>query len=38
MDLDPGYYYTEKIRGGFQWYMMESEDFISIMSFKIKNE
>ena len=29
MDVDPGYKYTEKFRGGIQWYMMESKDIIS---------
>ena len=28
MDVDPGYIYTEKFRGGLQWYMMESKDNI----------
>ena len=26
MDVDPGYEYIEKFRGGVQWYMMESKD------------
>ena len=38
MDVDPGYKYIEKIRGGVQWYMMESKDIISSICFKIKNE
>ena len=38
MDVDPGYKYIEKIRGGVQWYMMESKDIISSISFKLKNE
>ena len=38
MDVDPGYKYIEKIRGGIQWYMMESKDNISSISFKLKNE
>ena len=38
MDVDPGYKYVEKFRGGVQWYMMETKDFISSMSFKLKNE
>ena len=38
MDLDPGYKYTEKFRGGVQWYMMESKDIISSICFKLKTE
>ena len=38
MDVNPGYKYIEKFRGGVQWYMMESKDNISSFSFKIKNE
>ena len=38
MDVDPGYKYIEKIRGGVQWYMMESKDIISSICFKLKNE
>ena len=38
MDVDPGYKYIEKFRGGVQWYMMESKDIISSISFKLKNE
>ena len=37
-DVDPGYKYIEKFRGGVQWYMMESKDVISNISFKLKNE
>ena len=36
MNVDPGYKYTEKLRVGAQWYMMESKDFISSISFKLK--
>ena len=36
MDVDPGYKYIEKFRGGVQWYMMESKDIISSISFKLK--
>ena len=28
MDVDLGYKYIEKFRGGVQWYMMESKDII----------
>ena len=38
MDVDPGLKDVEKIRGGNQWYMMESEDFISNFIFRLKNE
>ena len=38
MDIDLWYKYIEKFRGGIQWYMMESKDFISNISFKLKNE
>ena len=38
MDVDPGYKYTEKFRGGVQWYMMNTKDFISSSNFKLKNE
>ena len=33
MDVDPGYKYIEKIRGGVQRYMIQSEDFVSGISF-----
>ena len=38
MDVDPGYKYIEKFRGGVQWYMMESKDIISSICFKLKIE
>ena len=38
MDVDPGYNYVGKIRGGVQWYMTGSKDFTSSISFEIKNE
>ena len=38
MDVDPGYKYIEKFRGGIQWYMMETKDFISSTNLKLKNE
>ena len=38
MDVDPGYKYIKKFRGGVQWYMMESKDIISSICFKLKNE
>ena len=38
MDVNLGYKYVEKFRGGVQWYMMESKDIISSICFKLKNE
>ena len=38
MDIDSGYTYIEKIRGGVEWYMMESKDVSSSLCFKLKNE
>ena len=38
MDVDPGYKYVEKFRGGIQWYMMDTNDVISSINFKLKNE
>ena len=38
MDVDPGYKYIEKFRGGVLYYMMESKHIISSISFKLKNE
>ena len=38
MDVDPGYKYIETLCGGVQWYMMETKDIISSISFKLKNE
>ena len=38
MDVDLGYNYIEKFRGGLQWYLMESKDGNSSSSFKLKNE
>ena len=36
MDVDPGYNFIEKFRGGAQWYMMESKDNVSSICFKLK--
>ena len=33
MDIDLGYKYNKKFRGGVQWYMFETTDFISITNF-----
>ena len=38
VDVDPGYKYIGKFRGGVQWYMMESKDVTSSINFKLKNE
>ena len=38
MDVDPGYKYIEKFRGGVQWYMMKSKDIVSSICFELKNE
>ena len=38
MDVSPGYKYIEKFRGGVLYYMMESKDIISSISFNLKNE
>ena len=38
MDVDPGYKYDEKFRGGVSWYMLESKDFISSVNLKLKNQ
>ena len=37
LDVDPGYKYIEKFRGGVYWYMMETKDVISSINFKLKN-
>ena len=38
MDVNPGYKYIEKFRGGIQWYMLQSRDIISSICFILKNE
>ena len=38
MSVSPGYKYICRFEGGVQWYMMESKDVISSISFKLKNE
>ena len=38
MDVDPGYNYIKKFRGGVQWYMMESKDVILSINFELKKE
>ena len=38
MSVSPGYKYICRFECGIQWYMMESKDVISSISFKLKNE
>ena len=38
MNVNPGYKFIERFSGGITWYMMESKDIISSISFKLKNE
>ena len=38
MSVSPGYKYVCRFEGGVQWYMMESKDIISSISFKLKKE
>ena len=38
MDVAPGYKNNDKIRGGMQWYMMDTIGVLSSISFKLKNE
>ena len=38
MDVNPGYKYIHKFRGGVLWYMVESKDIISSICFKLKNK
>ena len=38
MDVNLGYKYFHKFRGGVQWYMLQNKDIISSISFKLKNE
>ena len=37
-DVDTGYNFIEKFRGGVQMYMTDSKDFVSGISCKLKNE
>ena len=36
--VNPGYKYVESIAGGITWYMMETKDYLSSISFKLGNE
>ena len=38
MTVNPGYKYVERFAGGITWYLMETKDVISSISFKLKNE
>ena len=38
MQVSPGYKFINRFEGGVQWYMMESKDIISSISFELKNE
>ena len=38
MDVDLGFKYIEKFRGGVHWFMVESKDIISSLCFKTKTE
>ena len=38
MTVDPVYFYVEKFAGGICWYMMESKDFVSSISFNLRNQ
>ena len=38
LTVDPGYKYVEKFSGGISWFMMQSNDIISSICFKLKNE
>ena len=37
-DVRPRYKYIEEVRGGIQWYIMQSKDITSSKIFKLKNE
>ena len=38
MTVNPGYKYVERFEGGFSWCMLQTNDFISSINFKLKNE
>ena len=38
LDVDPGYKYIEKFRVGIQWFLMDTKDLVSSISFELKNE
>ena len=38
MTVNPGYKYVERFAGGVAWYMLHTNDFLSSINFKLKNE
>ena len=38
LQASPGYKFINRFEGGVQWYMMETKDVISSISFQLKNE
>ena len=38
MTVNPGYKYVERFSGGSAWYMRHTNDFISSINFKLKND
>ena len=38
MTVNPGYKYIERFAGDVAWYMLHTNDFISSINFKLKNE
>ena len=36
LDVDPGYNTINKFCGGVQWYIMQTKDFVSSISFQFK--
>ena len=38
MTVNPGYKYVERFAGGVAWYLLHTNDFISSINFKLKNE
>ena len=38
MTVDPSFNSAKVVKGGVQWYMMETKDFISKINFKLKNQ
>ena len=38
MTVNPGYKYVERFEGCISWYMLQTNDFISSINFKLKNE
>ena len=38
IDVNPGYKYIEKFRGGIMWFMAENKDFISPINFRLRSK